>query len=261
MNPHLGLSDYYLEVARGYVPNAITVHKFGEGDGIDTADGIVDIWDGTSDLVASPIKTYTWSTTADIDTISSSNDSDTMDVEIQGLDENWDLVLQTVTVDGQTKVTLPTPLIRVFRMKNVGTTNILGNLFCYVDTAIVGGIPTDGSKVRAIIRDGHNQTQMALYSVPRGYSLFIKLGWSTIAGKNTTANIGIFIKVRSFGSVFRELHTTALLSAGNSVSTRPYEIPLKLEEKTDIIYSCGVTQNDTAVSSGFHGILIPDGSR
>lgn len=263
MNPHLGMGDYYLEVARGYIPGAITVHKFGAAEDIDTGDPPATVWDGcNSGLSVAKIPDYTYSTTADIDTATSSSISDDMDIEVQGLDADWNLTVQTITLNGQTDVALSTPLIRVFRVKNVGATSLVGDIYIRTTgSGATAGLPTDTTSVRAIVHGEDNQTQMAIFSVPTGYSLFITHGWASLARKNATEAV-IKIYQRSFGGVFRILHTLALASSGSNNDHRPYQVPLELKEKTDITYVVtSVSANDTGVSAGFHGVLLPNGSR
>ena len=93
----------------------------------------------------------------------------TTDIEVQGLDTNWDLVTQTITLTGQTRKALTTDLIRVFRMKNVGATAFVGNVFCYVNGGGLSvGVPDTEADVRAVMQIGNEQTLMALYSIPNG---------------------------------------------------------------------------------------------
>lgn len=263
MNPHLGMGDYYLEVARGYIPGAITVHKFGSAEDIDTADPPATVWDGCNDgLGISKIPQYTYSTTADIDTITSSDIGDAMDIEVQGLDANWDLTVQTITLNGQLEVLLPIPLIRVFRVKNVGSVDLVGDVYIRTTgSGAAAGLPTDPTSVRAIIHAEDNQTQMAIFTVPMGYSLFITHGWASIARKKDCAII-IKIYQRTFGGVFRILHTLALNVNGTCSDHRPYQVPFELPEKADIAYVvASVSANDAGVSAGFHGVLLPNGNR
>jgi len=86
-------------------------------------------------------------------------------------------------------------------------------------------------------------------------SMYITRGWSSSAGKNN-ANLIIYIRVRSFGHVWRRLHTTALKATATSNDTRPYEIPLKLKSQQDIEYLVESDINDSSVAAGFHAILI-----
>lgn len=263
MNPHLGMGDYYLEVARGYIPGAITIHKFGLAEDVDTIDPPATVWDGcNTGLGIAKIPQYTYSTTADIDTITSSDIADAIDIEVQGLDANWNLTVQTITLTGQLEVLLPIPLLRVFRVKNVGSVDLIGDV--YVRTTGSGataGLPADPASVRAIIHAEDNQTQMAIFTVPMGYSLFITHGWASLARRNATEAV-IKIYQRSFGGVFRVLHTLALSSSGSNNDHRPYQVPIELPEKTDITYAVtSVSANDTGVSAGFHGVLLPNGNR
>ena len=150
-------SDVARDIAAGRVPGISFIDKFGDsGPNIDTADGLVNVWDGVND--ANALKVYTYSDVADIDSISSSSVSDTQQIEVQGLDLNYNVVVQTITLVGQTRVPLTTVLIRVFRLKNVGSVDIAGSVYCYVNGAISGGIPTTPASIKAIIEGSNNQT-------------------------------------------------------------------------------------------------------
>lgn len=258
-NDYDKISNYYLEAARGNLLDTSVMHKFGNAEDVDTADGLVNIWDGvSSSLAGDKIPTYTYSTVADIDSISSSDDADAVDIEVQGLDTNWKLVTQTVTLTGRTAATLTTPLVRAFRMINRGATDAAGTVYLHTNgAALTLGVPDAGSTVRAIIKDGDNQTQMALYTVSAGYTMFITAGWANLA-KKTAAAADIKIRVRESGGVFRVAHTLSLDSAGSSGDHRPYAIPISFPEKTDIEYLTAVSANDVSVSAGFHALLITD---
>lgn len=170
-----------LALAKGDIPGHTHINKFGKAGDIDIADGFVDVWDGAGEANAD--KSYTYSSTADIDSLSSSNAGDTQDIEVQGLDTNYDLVTQTITLSGQTRVALTTDLVRVFRMENVGSSDIAGSVYCYVNGAITAGVPDTSADIRAIIQGSFNQTLMALYTVPNGKTAYMKNYWASIAVK------------------------------------------------------------------------------
>jgi hypothetical protein len=67
------------------------IHKFGTTGAL-AQNTETDVWD-----YSATENTYTFSTTADIDSVSSSSASDTQLVTINGLDTNWLQVEQTAT--------------------------------------------------------------------------------------------------------------------------------------------------------------------
>lgn len=260
MNSHLGLSDFYLECARGYIPGAITVHKFGLAEDIDTGDGEVDIWDGSSNNVGGKISPYNWADGAVITHISSTDGGDDHTIAIQGLDEDWNIISYDVVLNGQSPVVLSVPLRRFFRGFNRSATEFSGFLYIHEGGSLSGGKPDDDTEVYGIIHPENQQTEMALFTVPAGYSLYILHGWAHISKSSTTEAI-VRVYRRDFEGVFRVLHTLALQTSGSSGDQRPYKVPLVLEEKSDIIYRANAYSNSTAVSAGFHGILLPNNSR
>lgn len=210
-----------LDVARGLYPTLSIQRKFGVVPSVGVADPPVDIWEfGASQVeYIFPV----WGT-APIDTLSSDNVADTMDITVVGLDINGLEVQQTVTLLGQAKVTLPTPLWRVYRMWNAGenlvtgqSPAITGTVYCYEDTAIVNGIPQDADAVRAVIIDGNNQTQMMIYTVPADAQGYMTRGETGIQkGGNQVGSATVQFRVRPFGGTFRTSKTVGLISEGNS---------------------------------------------
>lgn len=255
LGKHIGIEpsrDYFLDIARGYVSNHTYVKKFGLAENIDTADGYVDIWDGCN--VAAASKTYTFSTAADIDSLSSSDNGDTQDVTVVGLDTNWDEVTQTITLTGQTRAALTTSLIRVYRMYNAGTTDFAGNVFCFKNVALTDGVPNTAANIRAIVQGANNQTLMAIYTIPAGYTGYLVRGWANQAINKTAANTIKFM-AREFGGVFRVQRTQGLNSVGSSLVETDEKLPFVIPEKTDLKVMANTTANDMALGAGFDIVL------
>ena len=244
-----------LAIAKGDVAGHSVVNKFGHAPDFDIADGDVTVWDGADDGGLNAMQ-YTYSTSDDIDSISSSDNGDTQDMEIQGLDINYNIVIQTVTLTGQTRAALTTNLIRVFRMKNVNSTDISGTVYCYVNGAITLGVPDDKTKVRAMVLNGHNQTLMAVYTVPAGKTAYMTGWYAGISGAKKTSVHVIHLVARKFGQVFQLKHVSSLVASGTSHVHHNYSEPLVYTEKTDIEMHTDTDTDVSAVSAGFDLILV-----
>lgn len=247
-----------LAIAKGDVTDTTFIHKFGNAKDFDATDGIVTVWDGADDGGIDEM-VYTYSVTADIDSLSSSAGGDTQNVEVQGLDTNFALVTQTITLTGQTRKALDTDLIRVFRIKNVGATDNAGTIYCYVNTALSSGVPIDTTKIRALVHIGNNQTLMAIYTIPAGKTGYMRDWFVSIAGANKTSNYPIKLRARPFGQVFQLKHTSSLSDIGTSYQQHRYEEPEIFTEKTDIeirIQAIAVGVTAASISAGFDIVLI-----
>ena len=249
-----------LAIAKGDVANTTFIHKFGTAPDFDTGDNTVDIWDGANDADSNQM-TYTFSSSADIDSLVSDSGSDTVDIEIQGLDTNFDLVTQTITLTGQTRAALSTSLIRVFRLKNIGSVTLVGTVRCYVNGSITSGVPDDMTTIRAEINNGNNQTLMALYTIPNGKTGYMRSFFAATAGANKSTNYIIDLYARPEGQVFQLKHKTALVEDGVSHFNHHYSEPEVFIAKTDIIIRTTVTGlgiTSAAVSAGFDLVLVTD---
>lgn len=251
-----------LSIAQGNVTGASFIHKFGSTPDFDTADGAVTIWDGAEDNVLWENMVYDYSSSADIQYLSSTDNGDGQTVEVQGLDSSYDLVTQSKALDGQDSVTLDTPLIRIFRMKNSNSTDFAGHVFAStsVATEAGGGIPT-AANIRAVVQPGNNQTEMAVYTIPNGYTGYMRSWYSSTAGANKTSNYIIRLKARPTGGVFQLKHRAAISDTGSSYIQHRYEEPEVFAAKTDIEMTVEMTAGGgtaAAVSGGFDIVLIAD---
>jgi len=249
-----------LAIAKGDVIGTTFVHKFGNAKDFDTVDGEVTIWDGAEDGTAWELMNYVYSTTADIDSISSSNALDTQIISIQGLDPNWDLVNQTITLNGQTRVALTTPLIRIFRAFNDNSTDLSGHVVVYVNTSLTAGVPTDKTKIRAIIDPTNQQTLMAIYTIPNGKTGYMRDWYMATSGGNKASNYVVRLVSRNEGKVFRTKHISSLSALSPIPYQHQYTEPEVFMGRTDIemrvesIASPNALEN--SISAGFDIVLI-----
>lgn len=145
-------------------------------------------------------ETYVADNTDSIDSISSSSASDTEVVKVEGhtmTGGNRTFVVQTATLNGQTRVALGTALNRVTRVSHndASSTDLVGEVYVYEDTTISSGKPTDTTKIHLTIQAGDNNSRKAStalssvdYWIVTGYSA----GSLEKSGTNTTAVGGVF---------------------------------------------------------------------
>ena len=257
---HLQVANQHdgLAIAEGAVTGVSFIHKFGEAPDFDLSDSFVNIWDGANDAGIDAM-TYTYSNTTNIDSLISSSASDVGTVSVQGLDVDWAITNQTVTLTGQTRVALPTPLRRVFRMINTSSNDWVGNISCYTtNSTTTAGVVNNKAAVRAHVVDGNNQTLMAVYTIPAGKTGYMRSWYASISGGNKTSNYKIRLRARPFGQVFQLKHTAAIAEGGTSSIQHTYVEPEVFAEKTDIELRVSATANVTgcAVSGGFDIVLV-----
>jgi hypothetical protein len=239
-------NDSNLEIARGNIDRLSVVNKFGENT--DIADGIIeDVWDGGG--------TYPFPTTATITHIKQSVDQATMrgkTIEVQGLNATWDLVTQNVVLDGTlttTLVALGTPLIRVFRMK------VMANV---VGTQNIVLVNAGATVTYAQITAGANQTLMAIYTVPRGFTAYITnyyYDYVRDAIKDPdSVEFGLWVADRANNYEFQIKHNVGLpkLASGQQHFFKPY---FKVTEKSDIKMTALSDGAGANVHAGFDLIL------
>jgi hypothetical protein len=162
-------------------------------------------------------------------------------VVVQGLDGDYNEVSQEVTLAGAGTATTTQTFLRVFRVYVSGSQAPTGNLNI-----------TNGGTTYARITLGDNQTLMALWTVPAGYTAYL----SQINIATGTANINQYVTglvtARPFGNVFR----TVVKQSFHEEAAIIISVPIPFTEKTDIevrAFSSGV---NNSVSADFSIIYI-----
>lgn len=229
---------------------AKSVHKFGSGNRTTTKGTVWDHDELDETYVGTNI----------IDTISSSDAGDDQEVTIQGhtvtgtgADQQFTFVVQTATLDGRNKVTLDTPLARSSRVRNIGDTDLAGDIYVYEDTPITNGVPTDGTKVHLKVAAGTNQTSKAATTFSNTDYAFICAFYGSI-NKKSNGNADFHFEMRPPGGVFAP---AAFFSAGDGtgLSPLPVEPFLIVPKNYDVRVRSVGADNSTPVSAGFNCYL------
>ena len=200
-----------IPIAAGEVGGYSHINKFGYSDNILF---LSTVWDGSN--------IYTYSTSAGVVTISGTDDDDGAVIEIQGLDANYNIVVQDVTLDGDGDGTASTNLIRIFRARVKTPTDGATSNVADLSILIAG-------QERAKILAENGQTLMALYTVPAGKTAYL-LNLTLYVDKN----VDVIYKL-----IAREIDDGGFQIKGQygtfgTPIDHNFPVPLKFTEKTDI---------------------------
>jgi hypothetical protein len=238
-----------LQVARGQITGHKTIFKFGNNNDVN----------GVLETIWSRGGLYVYPTSAIQMKVSSSSANDTAlgtgarTVSVQGLDQNYNEVAETITLNGQTEVLTTNTFIRVFRafVITAGSGGTAAGTI-YVGTGTVtAGVP---ATVYAEIALGDNQTTMATWTVPAGYTFFVYRGTFSASSNNVSQYILGRFMFRPFGGVFRN---AADVTVNTGAIQYDFELPLALPEKSDIeAQAIALSGNNFYVTASFEGIYI-----
>lgn len=247
---HFVERKFILSVQMGKVPGASIRSFLAENPNIASATPST-IWNFPDEPV------YTFSSTAAIDSISSDNVGDSVPIFIDGLDENFNISIQTPVLDGQNRIPLDPPLIRVNEAFNASGTDLLGNVYIYEDnTPLNGGKPIDTAKVKSFILLSEENSLIGVLTTPAAHTGFFLGSHVTISKQPAAGNAIFTAKIRTFEGVFRTAQRFNLSSTGSSEKTIDPTAMSRIPAKTDLIGSALVTANGTGVSLTFDFLLL-----
>lgn len=237
------------------VPCGISRFNFGRNPDIDTG-GSEQVWNyGGIEVLP---------TTNAIDTISSSSASDTGHrIYIEGIAENskgeWVDVKQTVALNGQNKVTLDQPLIRVLSAYDIDGDSHAGDVYIYEDDTITAGVPQTAANVHLLIRTEDQASGKSVMSTPSNRFFVVHQIIATVSRK-TKANVDFLLQIRTQGNVWRtvfQMNVTAEQGTNKVEATIPFIVP----PKSDLRILASTDTNNTEVTSDISGtcFLVIDG--
>jgi hypothetical protein len=222
------MTPYLIGIAQGLVSGTSSINKFGYRESIPSS--YQTIWDGTVD--------YAYAAAGTVLAVADNTGSDNNGtVEVQGLDQNYAPITETLTIGGAAS---SNQFLRVFRARmitsNTGSTN--------VDEIRIKRATTD----LAIILAGAGQTLMSLYTIPAG-----KTGYLIRLQGNVDANNDALFRLvsRPLNGSFNVKGQFGVFASGY---TADYPIPLVFTEKTDLQITAK-SQNNVGGGATFDLIL------
>lgn len=192
-------------------PNYSFIHKFGRNFALD----------GTTQSIWSAGGLYPWSALSSPQNIYviSTSASDTDELEVYGLDSNFQEVTRTVSLTGTVAVLLNIQFKRIYRMiykgNNIGT----------VTARVTSGTGT----VVAQLEPTQSQTLMAVYTVPAGKTAYMT-NYTVSTGKGDDAHVSLY--VRPFGNSSFQIKSE--VESYQNTFTQFFPFPLRFEACTDI---------------------------
>lgn len=215
-------------------------HQVGRNPDVGTA--LEDIWNygGVETLNTTPQAMF----------ISSSNAGDTTQTyRVLGLDADWELFLETVTVGGQSQVQIGTiswgKIMRAWQI-DAGASPA-GDIYIAESDTLTLGVPNTATKVHGMIRqsDGDGTLLKASGTVPAGHKVLIK-GWegqmlAATGGAGRDVTLKLMVQELANGATVQapawapwrvvDLHT---ISTAGPQGGHEYDIPLVFPELTHV---------------------------
>lgn len=232
--------DLPLNIARGLVKGTSHIHKFGAVPAMSQSKTGT-VWDINDTIY--PWSAFDTSNTIHVTATAADNNKTIL---ISGLDEGFNPLEETVTIDTSKTTNTTNVFARVFRayMTNGSTTN---------DGDIT--LKTNGANVARISANA-GQTLMAVYTIPHGHTGFLMHGtMSAQSGADATGNM--FVRYGGQQS-FRVGHSFEVSGAGGHYNY-DFSVPIPIPANSDIDVRATTRSNNGRYTAAFDIILIKTG--
>jgi len=242
---------FELQVSRGQIQGHRNVTVFGFNPDVDTTQ--VSVWPLPS-LITFPASALQM-------TVSSTSANDTAagtgarTIVVQGLDANYNEVSETVTLNGQTAVTMTASLLRVnyAYVATAGSANsAVGDIYIGTGT-VTAGVPATAYD---IIKLDYNNTTTGSYTIPAGYTGYVSQGLFSTGQSGGSNQVQGRLLSRGTNNIRM---TAAITTLNNGVANYVFEYPLAIPEKTTLEATAIGSSSNNAVSSLFILVLVKEG--
>ena len=241
-----------IPIAGGLVDGYSAIHKFGRNPNVGNIPETIWMHGGLYSYldVGSDSTIYAYS--ASLDDGPGNDGAHT--ITVQGLDNDFNLIEETITVNGAASTA---SFLRVYRAF-VATAGVLaandGNVL--ISTAAAGGgtVLADIGVIGSGTTTGLGQTQLALYTIPAGKTGYLTTWNIGVAPMNNA--VTVTLKSRELGGGANgPFRSKDIVDIVGGYTTQNYSIPLRFPEKTDIEVR-GTGDTGSVISSSFDVILV-----
>ena len=178
-------------------------------------------------------------------------------IQIYGMDSNYDLQNETITLDGFNAVTTTNQYLRIFRgiVRSAGSSGYNEGKICFLpdaagNTFTAAGVPTTTATKLLCVKTTTSHTRMGLYTIPNSYTGYLVQAFGS-SNNNQEATFSIW--TRPTGEVWQSKGDYR--NYRNVWSYNPV-IPIPLAAKTDIEMRGLASASGADLSCGFTLLLI-----
>lgn len=229
-----------------------SLFKFGKNEDLGTSSETIWEQGGNETYATSDLITH----------VSSSSGSDTETIYYEGhtstgsgASTQFTFISDTVTLVGQTKTALPTPVARISRSENQGSTALVGDVYFYEDDTVVTGVPQTASKIHMKIPAGGNNSFKGATTFSN-VDYFVLTELHLAVGKKTSATVDFALEVRKVGGLFLPKFQTTLATTGSNsenIEFRPYLI---VPKNADVRVVATASTTGVEADCNFEGFLV-----
>lgn len=173
-------------------------------------------------------------------------------VLINGLDKNYELTSETLTMNGATFA----QSTKKYHMVHRVIVQTAGSLGANEGTISVTSTAT-GSPAMARMVPLEGQSQFGLFQIPAGKTGYMLSYHASFSGLTALSAVDVQIVAKPFGGVFSTKSNLSLCLNGSSVGHRTYEAPLVFTEKT-IVKMTAIANTASNDVSGSFDLMIVD---
>jgi len=237
---------FNLQVAQGRVPGYSSFSIFGYNPDLDQIEESV--WPDGGTVPHPTVAAQLTIASTDAADDGSPAGTGARTVYIEGLDGDYEVVSETITMNGTTGVTTTNSYLYInqFYVVTVGSGGVnAGEITAKLSTTLYD-----------IIGVGENQRTTGHYCVPAGYTAYVTIGtFSAGQASGSTAVTG-YLKSHGPDGVLRTIAVTTL---NNGSAQYDFVNPVKLSEKHCIGASAVGSANNNSISSMFNLLLVQNG--
>ena len=232
---------FELQVARGQIQGHSTLNIYGFQAAVTTAN--IPAWE-VAGAYTYPASAATMKLASSVNT---GADKTGTTVLIQGLDANYDSISETLTLNGTTVVVTTKSYLRI---QSIGVSSVTGGVN---PTGTITLKDLTNTTTYAQINPSIGRSQMAVYTVPAGYTFYLSRIDAYTSANGSSAD---WIQYRNVATSSTGVVTLSQQAPFTNTYHAQRVMPRPFAEKTDIQLQAKTSANTYAVSIAAEGYLV-----